>query len=293
MATPAFTDRRPVQIAALVIGNFVLALGPWSVRLADSGPVAAGFWRLTLALPFLALMARANRQRLGGFPRGVWLAVAGAGIFFALDLASWHVGIHHTRLANATLLGNAGSLVVMVWGLLALGRRPRAGEGLAVVAAVAGAAILMGRSMNIGLASLHGDLLCLLAGLFYAGYILLLGGARETLGNWTLLFWSSVFGAPLLLILAVLLGEPVWPHAWWPLLALALGSQVLGQGLLVYALRHFTPLVIGLALLGQPAIAVLAGWFAFGERLGLLDALGMALVALALVLVRAGDRTGS
>jgi drug/metabolite transporter (DMT)-like permease len=278
------------HLTALLVGNVVLALGPWAVRLADSGPVAAGFWRLALALPFLAVLARADRQKLSGFSRGVWLAVAGAGLFFALDLASWHVAIHATRLANATLFGNAGSIILMVWGLIAIRRLPRWGEWLAFLAAVAGAAILMGRSLEIDAASVEGDLLSLLAGLFYTFYILLLQGARAQLGNWSILFWASAFGAPPLLAFALLLGEPVWPHDWWPLIALMLGSQVVGQGLLVYALRHFSPLVIGLSLMTQPAVAVLAGWFAFGEALTAWDGVGIVLVSLALVLARAGER---
>ena len=83
-------------------------------------------------------------------------------------------------------------------------------------------------------------------------------------------------------------GEPVWPGAWWPLVALMLGSQIAGQGLLVYALRHFSPLVIGLSLMTQPAIAVLAGWLVFDEALGVTDALGMVLVGAGLVMARAG-----
>jgi drug/metabolite transporter (DMT)-like permease len=55
-------------------------------------------------------------------------------------------------------------------------------------------------------------------------------------------------------------------------------------------MRHFSPLAIGLALLTQPAVAVLAGWFAFGEQLALQDAIGMLLIAVALVLARAGER---
>ena len=90
--------------------------------------------------------------------------------------------------------------------------------------------------------------------------------------------------------IALALGEPVWPGNWTPLLALALGSQLIGQGLLVYALGHFRPLVIGLALLTQPAVAALAGWLAFGEVLSLTDVLGMALIAGALVLATAGKR---
>ena len=76
---------------------------------------------------------------------------------------------------------------------------------------------------------------------------------------------------------------------WWPLIALALLSQVTGQGLLVYSLKHFTPLVVGLTLLTQPAVAVTVGWFVFGEALVPLDFIGIALVGAALVLARLGE----
>src|SRR5215217_1869315 len=48
----------PFAFAALLTGSSALALGPWLVRLAGVGPVAAGFWRLFLALPFLFVIAR-------------------------------------------------------------------------------------------------------------------------------------------------------------------------------------------------------------------------------------------
>jgi len=289
-ATPAARGERgrALPLAALLLGNVALALGPWSVRLADSGPVAAGFWRLFLALPLLAVIARRSGERLAGFPRSAWIAVAAAGVLFALDLASWHIGIGKTRLGNATLFGNSGSLILMVWGLVAARRTPRLTELLAILAALAGSAVLLGRSLEIDTETLVGDLFCILAGFFYAFYILLIQNARERFGGWALLFHSSLAGAPVLLAIALALGEPVWPHNWWPLIALMLLSQVVGQGLLVYALRHFSPLVIGLVLLTQPAVSVLAGWFAFGETLGWLDAAGMLLVAGALALARKG-----
>ncbi|MCB2078832.1 MAG: DMT family transporter [Novosphingobium sp.] len=278
------------HFAALLLANVALALGPWSVRLADSGPVSAGFWRLFLALPILLVLALANRQPVCGYPRGAVLAFMGGGLAFALDIASWHIGIGMTRLGNVTLFGNSGSLIVMAWGIIALRRWPYRAESLALGAAFAGAAILFGRSLEIGTETFVGDLFCLLAGFFYAFYIILLQSARRELGNWALLFWSSLTGVPVLLGIALALGEPVWPQTWWPLIVLSLGSQVLGQGLLVYSLRHFPPLVIGLMLLTQPGIAVIAGWYAFSEELTLLDGLGMALVAAALVIVRASER---
>lgn len=283
---------RLLPLAALLIGNAALALGPYFVRLADSGPIAAGFWRVALALPVLFLFASGEPRPAALVSHKLRLAIGLGGIFFALDLSSWHVGIGFTRLGNAALFGNSGSLILMVWGFIVWARWPKAREWLGITAAIGGAAILLGRSFEVSAQTLIGDLFCLLAGLLYAGYLLILQDARRVLTSWRLLGWSSAAGVPVLLAVALLHGEPVWPHHWAPLVGLALSSQIVGQGLLVYSLRHFSPLAIGLALLTQPAIAALAGWLAFGETLGLVDVVGMALLASALVIARvAGEST--
>ena len=146
----------------------------------------------------------------------------------------------------------------------------------------------MGRSLEISAATLVGDLFCLLAGVFYVFYLLPAQAARATMGQWSVLALVCASSAPVLLIIALALGEPVLPGGagWVPVVGLALSSQVLGQGLLVYALKHFPPLIIGMALLTQPAIAAAVGWLAFDEVLGLPDIAGMALVSVALVLAR-------
>lgn len=280
----------PAHLAALLLANLALALGPWFVRLADTGPVAAGFWRLSLALPVifaLSLRDPAAKRRVAG---GTLALVAGAGAFFALDLASWHVGIATTKLGNASLFGNSGSVILMGWGMIAARRAPRVLEIAAIVLALAGAALLMGGSLEISHASFVGDLFCLLAGFFYAFYILMLGPARARLGQFSVLFWSTLTGAPILLLVSALLGEAILPHHWTPLVVLAMSSQVVGQGLLIYSLKNFTPLVIGLALLTQPAVSAIAGWLAFGEVLSGGDMLGMVLLAGALAMAKAGDK---
>ncbi|MBT8389475.1 MAG: DMT family transporter [Altererythrobacter sp.] len=273
-------------LLALLAGNVALAMGPWFVRLADTGPVSAAFWRLFLALPFLALLARGTGQALSGIPRKTLIFVAIGSTAFAMDLATWHIGIGMTRLSNATLFGNAGSIVLLFWGFILARSLPRGLEALAIVFALGGAAILMGRSLEISTETLIGDLFCLAAGLMYAIYLLTLQDARKGIGAWSLLVWVSVFACPVLLALALLLGEPVWPTDWTPILVLFVSSQLIGQGLLVFSLRHFPPLVIGLALLTQPAVAALIGYQVFGEVLLPLDILGMVLLGSALVLAR-------
>jgi drug/metabolite transporter (DMT)-like permease len=164
-------------------------------------------------------------------------------------------------------------------------------DGLAIIFALAGAAILMGRSLEISDETLIGDLFSVAAGLLYAVYLLTLQGARQKtgvqFGSWSLLVWVSLFGAPVLLGIALALGEPVWPQAWGPVIGLFILSQLVGQGLMVFALKYFPPLVVGLALLTQPAVASIYGWLAFGEVLSPLDIVGMVLVGAALAVSRA------
>ncbi len=176
--------------------------------------------------------------------------------------------------------------MLLVWGFV-IGRMwPGRREALAIAAALGGVAILMGRSLEISQATLIGDLFSLLAGLFYAVYLLVLHDARKGLGSWALLVWICAAGAPIMLGFALLLGEPVWPQDWTPIIALFIGSQLIGQGLVVYALRHFTPLIIGLALLMQPVVAAVYGWIQFAEVLSVLDMVGMVLLGVALVIAK-------
>ncbi|MDJ0641831.1 MAG: DMT family transporter [Erythrobacter sp.] len=272
--------------AVLLTGNFALALGPWLVREADTGPVSAAFWRLFLALPFLMVFARMAGQKLTGMPKKTLVLVAVGALAFASDLASWHIGIGMTRLGNATLFGNAGSIILLFWGFIVARILPRGFEWLAIVCALGGAGILLGRSLEISTETFVGDLFCLTAGVLYAVYLLTLQGERARFGSWSLLMWVSVFACPFLLVLALALGEPVWPTNWTPILILFVTSQLIGQGLLVFSLGHFPPLVIGLALLTQPAVAAMIGYARFGEVLMPLDVVGMVLLGSALVVAR-------
>ena len=68
-------------------------------------------------------------------------------------------------------------------------------------------------------------------------------------------------------------------------------AQVLGQGMMIYALGKLSPLVVGIALLTQPIIAGAIGWLSYGETLGAADLTGAVLVAVALVLVRRREAT--
>jgi drug/metabolite transporter (DMT)-like permease len=218
------------------------------------------------------------------------ILVGFAAFFFAADLAAWHVGIHMTKLGNATLFGNVSGFAFAAWGMWVARRWPSPVQGAALALAAVGAALLMGSSFELSPRNFAGDLLALLAGLLYTGYLIAVQQGRGSLKPLPLLFLSSAFGAAMLLPVSLSLGEQVIPHDWTFVLLLALGSQVIGQGLLVYGIGHVPPLVVGLALLTQPAISAFVGWTAYGERLSPVDWLGALAIGIALVLVRLPER---
>ena len=271
---------------ALVAGNVAIAFGPLLVRYADSGPIATGFWRLALATPFLLLVGHRFGFRLSQVKPQTLTLVIIAGLFFGADIIAWHIGIFQTKLGNATLFANCASLLLVIYGVYAARSLPGKWQMLAVLLAFVGAALLMGQSLELSPLHFAGDLLSLGAGLAYTVYLLLMMRVRESTESWGALGMSSAVASLVLLPAALFAGEQIIPSIWWPVLLLAFSSQFFGQGCLTYALPHFSPLVIGLALLLQPALSAAAGWIAFGEILSALDIFGGFMVMAALVLVR-------
>ena len=280
----------PLAFPALLLGNVALSFGPWLVRLADVGPVAAGFWRLALALPFLLLVGRLAGQPAHWPRRALVVTVLVAAVFYSLDLAAWNAGIRMTKLGNSTLFGNSGSFVFAIYGLILAHRLPSAKQAGALFLALAGAALLMSRSYELSPRNFAGDLLTLVAGLFYGGYLIFVERGRIELKPLPLLILATAFSVPILFAISAGLGERIWPHDWTPVLIFALSSQVVGQGLLVYSIGTLPPIVVSLGLLTQPAISATIGWLAYHERLTAVDAVGAIAIAAALVLVRLPER---
>ena len=277
--------------AAVIVANLFLAVGPWMVREADVGPVASGFWRLALAVPFLAGLALWSGGRAGF--RAPWPLVAAlglAGLLFAADLAAWHEGIVRTKLANATLFGNMSSFLFAGYGFVVARSLPPPLQTGALALAALGASLLLGGSYELSPRHFTGDLLAILAAIFYGLYLMVVDQARRTMAPLPVLAVATAAGAAPLLVLALALGEQVLPGDWTPVLLLSLGSQVIGQGLLVYAIGHLSPVVVGIGLLTQPVAASALGWIVYREGFGLADALGALLIAAAMVLIRLPPR---
>ncbi|MEY2884054.1 MAG: hypothetical protein RL490_1778, partial [Pseudomonadota bacterium] len=173
---------------AMLIGSAALAFGPWLVRIADVSPVNSAFWRLSLAVLPLLLLVRLTEGRVPRIAARPALGLAAfAGLFFAADLAIWHLGIVRTSLANATLLTNSATFLLPLYGVVVLRQRLTRPAIAALACAALGVALLVGRSAELSSRHLAGDLLCLGAALFYTAYLIAVERLRGTLNAMSLL----------------------------------------------------------------------------------------------------------
>ncbi len=282
------TLRQGWAFPAFLAGSAMLAFGPLLVREADVSASASAFWRLALALPLLWALAHLSGDPPPR-PGPLWRPLVLGGLFFGADLVAWHAGIVRTTLANASLFSNLSAFFLPAWLWLAARRWPERRVAVALGVAALGTALLLGRSFELSARNLAGDLLCILAALLYTGYLLQLGAARDRVGALAALAVATPAAAVLAGLAAAGGSGRFWPQDWLPVVALAVGSQAMGQGLIILGLARLPAHVAGLGLLIQPVIGAALGWSLYGEALGWPEALGMALVLGALVWVRLGD----
>jgi drug/metabolite transporter (DMT)-like permease len=284
---------RRVAFLCLLAGGCAIAFAPIFVRLADTGPVASAFWRTALAVPPLwAWLARpsAVREPRVAISRG---ALVAAGLFFAADLGVWHWSIVYTSVANSTLLANLAPIFVTLAGWLFWRRAVTRVFLAGMVIAIAGMFVLVGPNFASGGTRLLGDALGALTGVFYAGYMLAIKSARDAKASTVrLMAYSTTITALVLLPVAYFSPQPMLPtHAsgWWVLVALAVVSQILGQGLIAYAFAHLPASLSSVSLLIQPVMATLFAWVLFREPVGLAQFAGGAVVLAGIWLAKRGS----
>jgi drug/metabolite transporter (DMT)-like permease len=259
------------------------------VKLSPLGPQASAFWRLTFALPALAIWA-AWEQRTpptltpqAPFP---WLLLMLAGLLFAGDLATWHAGIVRTSAANATFLSNLTPIVVVSMAWLTTRIVPKRAYWIAVGIALIGSLLLSGGAPGSDPEHILGDGLSALTSVWYGFYLLAIARLRERYGAGTIMLGSSAVAALLCLVVTLASGEALlvdlggrdWIMVWWPLIVLGLVAQVGGQGLLAVGFGLVPAHIASVLILWQPVLVGILGWVILSEALMPLQLLGGGLV---------------
>jgi len=276
---------RWIALGALVLGAGVTALAPIFVRLTETGPAAAAFWRLLFAMPILAVLA-ARAEGAVGRPSRFGLA---AGVTFALDLAFWHYGIHYTSVGLATVLSNLTPVVVTAVAWIFLKQPPQRLFLLALAIAILGVAMMAGQREGApGINPPLGNLISTATSVWYALYMLAIAAGRRRESTSILMFWSSLIGLPLVLVCALVLGEQITPAGaagWFACAGLGL-VHVAGQGSIAWAMGRLPAATASLVVLVQPVLVAILGLVIFHEALTLWQIAGSAVALAGVVLTQ-------
>jgi len=283
---------------ALIGGATGIGFAPIFVRLSETGPTATAFYRLLFALPLLWLWAMLDRPTTTSFrqPSG-WrdfLQLSLGGLFFTADLSIWHWSLQFTTVTNSTLLTNITPLFVTIGARIFFGDRITMSFVVGMTLAIAGGGMLVGTSLDLGGKHLLGDVLSLVAAVFYAGYLLTVKHLRRSFSTPTIMAWSGLTSCAGFGIVAWLSGDVMWAatsRGWLVLVALALISHVGGQTLIAYGFGHLPASFSSVSLLWQPVVAAAVAWMVLGEQLRWLQGIG-AVVVMAGIAVASGTLNG-
>lgn len=279
-----------------LVGLICTTSAPIFMRLSELGPLATAAWRMSLAVPVLALMLcfePREARAIGALDRkDFWLLVL-SGLFFAADVAMWNSSIMLTSVASASFLANSAPVFVVLGTWLLFKDRPTPLFLLGLAVGVAGSALMMSESLEMSSRNFLGDLLSVGAAAFYACYLLAVSRSRERASTMTLMTVSSAVSAVALWVLAIALETDLAPgttEGWLVLAGTALLTQVAGQTLIALSLGYVSANFSALILLLQPIIPTLAAWLLFTETLSGIQGVGAAGIVIGLALARPRSR---
>lgn len=264
-----------------VIGKAVLTEVP---------PLALAGFRVLAATPVLLVVAWSKDRVLPGGRDLAWLALLGFLGVFANQLL-FIVGLSYTSATHASILMPSIPVFTVALGVAFGIERAGPWRILGVASAVTGALVML-RPLSFSLSSdtVFGDLLIVANALSYAAFLVLQRPVLQRLPWRTVIAGSFFFGgmgvvavsAP---TLARLEAGAISPEAWWGVAYVTLLATTLGYLLATWAVRRSSPLLVAAYTTLQPlASASLAALF-LGERVGVREITGFALIVLGLFAV--------
>ena len=262
------SQKRTFSYFALAIGIIALSLSAMFVRWADAPGPITGFYRVLIATILFTPYFIQRQKKLPPLEiRWVWFPIL-AGMFTALDFATWNTSVQYTTAAKATLLGNTSPLWVALVALFFFREKLRASFWIGLLLSLIGAAFVVGANFandfNVNL----GDLLASTAAIFYALYQLITQRGRKFLDPFRYAWFVGLSATICIFVINLLLGNSFTGYSsqtWLIFFATAIISQMIGYLAITYALGHLPASVVSPTLIGQPILTAILAIPLLGE----------------------------
>ena len=257
----------------LTLGAVLIGFAPIFVKWSSLSSSAISFYRMLLAIPFLFFLNYALNKRFifkVKNKKTIFYAAI-ASLAFTTDLTLWHYSMNITSVSNATIIVNSAPIFVAILGFIIFKEKLSKSFVTSFLITYIGIIGLIYYSNNYINGKVLGDILCLVAALFYAVYLLVIAklGKENSLN---IIFYTTLFCCLFSLLPMLIQGGNMIPSSkfeWINLLSLAFLCQFGGQYFITHGIGKISASEGSIGLLMQPITATILAAFLFNEILNI------------------------
>ena len=266
---------RTFPIIAVFAAVLVWSVGPIITLSIGVSINTTIFYRVIFWPPLLYLIARTRKAPI---TKQVMKISFWPGIFFGLSTISGFTAMKVTSVANATIIGNVSTALVLFLAPKFLGERIRPVQVvLAAVSFLGISAIVFGANGSGG-ATLHGDLYALVNAICWAAYFVAAKKARtDGVGAWAFIFGVSVAQVAVVVPWAVATSKDLGGVTYRDIgliLLMTCFTGTVGHTLMVWAQRFVPASTSSLISLLMPVLSMIGAWLVFEQRINLVQFVG-------------------
>ena len=268
-----------VPVLAVFIAVFAWGVGPLLFLAPSISINSVLFYRVLFWPPLLYLIVRRNGAKIND---KLFRSVLVPGILFGVSTIFGFTAITTTSVANATIIGNISTAMVLFVAPRFLNEKISKSQVLLAFTSFAGVAAIVFGAGNTGGSSLFGDFLALVNALTWTVYFISSKRRRvDGVDTWQFLFGVSVIQVFVVVPYALVTSNDILQITWRDLgflIAMTLFSGTIGHSFMLWAQKYVDASVSSLILLLGPVISSAGAWLVYGQQISLVQVIGGAIV---------------
>ncbi|WP_312699777.1 DMT family transporter [Sedimentibacter sp.] len=261
-------ERTPSKYIVLA-GTFFTSLSSIIIRFSEAPALVISSYRMLFTCIMLLPLVIKNRDEFAELNRKNLILCIISGIFLAFHYATWISSIKLTTIANSTILVSCSPIFVALANYFIIKEKLSKKMIVSIIVSLAGTIIIALESTDASAGNMMlGNILAFLGAVFVAGYLVIGGIVRKSLGAGAYVFVVYAASAVALFIMCAFSGTTIYPYPpreFMLFTALALFCSILGHTLYNYMVKYVSSTLISVSTLSEPIFASLMALLIFKE----------------------------
>jgi len=268
---------------AVFIAVFAWGIGPLLFLAPSISINSILFYRVLFWPPLLYFIMRRKGSH---FEKGLLRSVFVPGVLFGTSTIFGFTAITTTSVANATIIGNISTAMVLFVAPKYLNERVSKLQIILALTSFVGVLAIVVGAGNTGGSTLYGDFLALINAVTWTLYFI--SSKRRRVGGvdtWQFLFGISVIQVCVVVPYALITSNDILEITWRDLgflIAMTLFSGTIGHSFMLWAQKYVDASVSSMILLLGPVISSAGAWLVYSQQISLTQVLGGAVVLVSL-----------